>query len=91
MNNNGDDDEDFVGKAIVDTAISLVEQLFERGISPGDALKTLTTAIVLIIQNADFEMSKVDIAGDITRLITAIATAEDAKEDNEDDEDDDDE
>ena len=46
---------------------------------------------MLIIQNAEFKMSKVDIAADITRLITGIAAVEDAKETDEDEEDDDDE
>ena len=94
MNHNGDDDEDANGKALVDTAINLVETLFEHGLPPGDALKTLTTAIVLILQNAEFKMTKTDIAADITRLITGIAAVEDAKEtdeDEEDEEDDDDE
>ena len=34
MNHNGDDDEDFVGRVIVDTAISLVERCSNAAYPP---------------------------------------------------------
>ena len=58
---------------IVEQAITLVEGLMDDGLLPGDVLKVMTTAIVLVIRNAEFKTPKPEIAKDITTLITSTA------------------